>query len=340
MARATLSLRACDKRDPFIAVLDVFPENRERVMELVELCKEYERSGDCVKLGPVQAAENFQPWSYGEAVLAVARATDRKIDAVSQSMQRLYEGGRMSYPRSSASAVTGDGLASISKIADANGVRFDPSKLPMFSRTQRHAHESPRPISGQVDISSPLLVLSNDEATLSLLARHLLACGQPHAIHRPDPNALPQWARGIVFERKVCQWLRPWPRRPASPGVRELPIEEAAMELLITNGLGRPSTLVNHAIKFASRGLLDSTMSLTDKAREWISGTPQVLLDVTTSKRIEALIDQSAERDDPDSAPPRLVRSILDHFGLWQDVSPKLEHSGSGLVSAASLQDR
>lgn len=323
-SEAIIALRACDKRDPFVARIPMTWENEERLRELVERAQEFEASGRCVDVGSVHAAPDFEPWAYGEAVLNISRATERSLDSVSHSMQRLYENGRMSYPRSSARAITGDGLAFVAKIADAHSVKFDAGRLPAFARRGRHAHESPRPLSGRVDISSALLLLSPDEAVLSLLARHLLACGQPHHLHKPDPARIPEWARGLKLERRVCQWLTPWPRRPATSTVRERPMDELALELLIANKLGRPSTLIAHAQKFASRGLLDDKAQLSPRGRAWLEQTPDVLLDPATSARIEQTIDASAETNDPGSAPEMLARRILSELGLWERVQPLL----------------
>ena len=323
-AQAVISIPCCDKRDPFVARIPMTAENEAPLRELVERAQEFERTGKCLAVGQVLPAPDYVPWNFGEAVLNVSRATDKSLDSVSNSMQRLYESGRMSYPRSSARAVTGDGLAFVSKIADSHGVRFDGTRLPSYARRGRHAHESPRPLSGKVDISSALLLLSPDEAVLSLLARHLLACGQPHFLHRPDPSKLPDWARGLKLERKVSQWLTPWPRRPATCGVRDKPLEETALEILLQHGLGRASTVVQHAQKFASRGLLDERAQLSARGRVWMELTPAVLLDPGTSARIEQAIDAAAESLDADAAPERLARTLLSDLGLWDQVQPVL----------------
>jgi DNA topoisomerase I len=322
---ATIALPCCDNKEPFVATIPVFEHNFKAVKELIEHAQEFAKAGRCIPFGKAVPAENFKPWGFGEAVLAVSQATDRPIDSVSRSLQRLYEAGRMSYPRSDASAVTAQGLAAAQKMAEQHGVRFDASKVPMFSRHGRHAHESPRPLQSDVNITAPLLVLSDDEAALSLISRHLVACGQPHAVHSPDPSALPGWAQGLQFERKVCQWLRPWPRRPAETGLRIFPKEEIALSLLLKHKLGRPSTMVFHALKFASRDLLGESAQLDPKGADWIKRTPELLRNPKTSQQIERIL--SACVDDPkyNEAPPQLVKSLLESMNLWGDVQAMLQ---------------
>lgn len=342
-AEAIIALPCCDGKDPFVAVIDVFEDNEDEVRVLIEHGRRFARENRCVKYGSLVPAEDFSPWNYGEAVLAIAEATDRNITDVSGSMQRLYENGSMSYPRSSSPAITGDGLSCIAQIADNSGVRFDESRVPKFSRNGRHAHEAPRPLKSDVDITKPLLVMSPDQAALSLIARHLLACGQPHALHRPDPAGLPEWAKGLQFERKVCQWLRPWPRRAAVTGLRMRSKEEAMLKILLKHNLGRASTQVMHAVKFAGRDLIDDKFLLTDKAQQWMERTPAVLLDPKTSASIESLINGSADRHEYSEPPQQAVRNIIDFLGLWDPISRVLEapsnYAQSGLTPTSLRSD-
>jgi DNA topoisomerase-1 len=325
VGEATLVLPACDDKDHFIATFQVFHDTREEAKKLVDRSREFIEQKRCVKLGKIAPTDDFVPWNYGEAVLNIATATGRSLDEASESMQRLYEHGRMSYPRSSAHSLTGEALSRLQRVAQDHGVRFDAGKLPVFSRRGRHTHESPRPLSSQVDVCAPLLLLSGDEATLALITRHLLACGQPHLIHRPDPSTLPDWAQTLDFSRRISQWLRPWPRRPAAPQIKDYSVGEVAMRILLEQGLGRPSTLVGHAQRFASRGLcLSDTMRPTDKAQDWLAQTPMNLLDPSTSRAIEAMIDESADLGDQATPPAQLVSGILERLGLWERVEALL----------------
>lgn len=335
LGEAQIVLPSCDGREPFVATVSIRHDNVNEVRELVELSKEFIAQGKCVRFGSSEPIDPPAPWSYGEAVAAVARATDRSLEACAQSLQRLYEAGRLSYPRSSAAAVTAQGLATLQRIAVDYGIRFDADKVPMFSRQGRHAHESPRPMSEKVDMASPLLVLTKDEATLSLITRQLITCGQPHAVHHPDPSQMPSWAAGLNFERKVCQWLRPWPRKPAEPGIRMHSKEEMALQMMLANQLGRPSTLVFHAMKFATRSLLDEQGMLSAKGKDWLSQTPALLRDPRTSAQIEKLIDACVE-DGPGSVPPsRLVREILEGLKVWDRVQERLDAQATGLVASS-----
>lgn len=347
LGEATLVLPACDGKDPFVATVPVYPETRDRLAELVERSAAFVRAEGCVKLGKVEPAEDYVPWNYGEAVLSIAQATDRSLPEVADTLQRLYEGGRMSYPRSTAHALTGEGIARLQDIAHGHGVKIDADRLPAFSRRGRHTHESLRPLAGKVDVCAPLLLLSADDAALALITRHLIACAQPHATHRPDPATLPEWARDpkLDFSRRVCQWLRPWPRRPAAANLRVYPTSEVAMRTLLEHDLGRPSTQVRHATKFESRSLLTSAMEPSAKARLWLEQTPQTLLDPRTSAAIEAMIDDAADLGGDALAPAQLARGILERLGLWSQIEAILEAPAqpnvrSGLVERTESHTR
>lgn len=332
---AQIVLKACDGREPFVATVAVHAGNVDDVKTWMEEAREFAESGKCVPFGQSRAAAQSKPWGFGEAVLAVAQATGRPIDGVTQSFQRLYESGRMSYPRSDAAAITAQGIATIQSMAQVHGVRFDADKMPAFSRQGRHAHESPRPLQSALNIASPLMVLSDDDAALSLISRHLVTCGQPHAVHTPNPEALPEWARGLKFERKVCQWLTPWAKRTVETGMRMFPKEEIALALLLRNRLGRPSTLVFHALKFASRELLNSKGLLESKGADWLAQTPEMLRDPRTSQRIEQILSASVDETQFSDPPQEMARSILESVGIWVDVQAMLERS----ETAASLKN-
>lgn len=336
MGEAQIVLPSRDGRDPFVATIAIRPDNINEVRELVELSKEFMARGDTVAIGHGEPIDPPAPWTYGDAVAGVAKATDCSLEAASQSLQRLYEAGRLSYPRSAASAVTAQGLATLQRIATDHGVRFDAERVAVFSRQGRHAHESPRPMTEKVDMSSPLLVLTKDEAALALLTRQLMSCGQPHAMYYPEPSQLPKWAAGLNFERKVCQWLRPWPKKAMEPGIRLFSKEEMALQMMLANQLGRPSTLVFHAMKFATRALLDEQGQLSAKGKDWLRQTPALLRDPRTSAQIERVIDSCVE-DGPGAVPPsRLVREILESLKVWDRVQERLDAQGSGLVASGS----
>ena len=322
---ATIALASSDGKEPFVATIQVTAENFVEVQELIKHAAQFAREGRCIEFGRSAPAEDFKPWNYGQCIDAISRATARPIDDVSRSLQRLYEAGRMSYPRSDASAVTTQALATIQDMADQHGVRFDASRVPTFSRQGRHAHESPRILKSNVNITAPLMILSDDEAALSLIARHLLACGQPHAVHLANPANLPAWAAGLKLERKVCQWLRPWPRKATETGLRIYPNEEIALALLLRHKLGRPSTMVFHAMKFASRDLVDAKGRVSAKGADWIKRTPALLQDPKTSQMIEKILSSSIEQGLHNESPKKLVRTILESMNLWEEVNSMLK---------------
>lgn len=324
-AEATIALKACDGRGPFVAVMPVFEDNEDEVRRLVSLAEEFEQSGRCLKVGASIAAPNPKPWSYGEAILSIAQTTDRTVEEAAQALQRLYEAGLLSYPRSTSNAVSGDALACVAEIADVAGAKFDASRVDSFVRASRHATESARPLTAKVDITKPLLMMPTDQAVLSMITRHLLACGQPHAVHRPDPSAVPEWARGVGLERKASQWLCPWPKRSLETGIRHIPVEEAVLRMLMKYQLGRPTSQVRHALLFAQQGFLDQRLRLTSKAREWVAGAPEVLLDPRTSSALEELVNSAADQGEFAEPPPQAVRRIIDFLGVWDAVAGLLE---------------
>lgn len=108
-AMATAVLPAADHFGHFSAQIPVFPGNEKEVRDLVDASIRH--AGRGAVAGQPEPAQAFLPWNYGQAVLAISDVTGRQIEDVAYSMQRLYESGRMSYPRATTEAVTGDALA-------------------------------------------------------------------------------------------------------------------------------------------------------------------------------------------------------------------------------------
>lgn len=335
-ATLTLTLPACDRHGPYIAEIPVHEENLAEAQDLLKRCLALAEEG-CIPVGKTTPDEDYVPWNFAQSVIEISSATQTSVSEAASSLQRLYESGRMSYPRSTASAITGDALACLQNIAGDHGVKFDSRRVSQFARQSRHAHESPRPLVRDIDICAPIMTLTPDDQALSLITRHLIACGQPHVKDAPEVDKLPEWARKIPWSRKRSTCLRPWPRRQAESRIAVNDPEALLIRLMMENRLGRPSTLVNHAVKFASRGLVDDRLQLTEKGRRWLTVTPQILMDPSTSSLIERYIDESVDLKDDAEPPAQLVRGILDRLGLWSDVQPKL--NGGAYVAPARNDD-
>jgi DNA topoisomerase I len=333
-AMAHLALPAIDRHGPFTATFPVFADGLDQAHELVERC----RTLPPICAGTSVSAPGYVPWNYGETLLAICEASDRAItiDEAALSLERLYEAGRLSFPRSDANAVTAEAISRLGAIAEAHGVRFEGSRLPQFSRQKRHAHESPRPTASLVDIGAPLGILPPDDAALSLITRHLIACGQPHVLQAPDGAQLPTWAQGIPWSRRLSRWLRPWPRRAPRCELRPTDMVAAVLKILLERALSDPRGCVREAASFGNGQYLDLTMRLTAHAKRLAALTPPALLDPLVCRELERFICEAAEQGRYGEPPARLARTLLEQLGLWGDVSRVIDHDSGALPTSRS----
>lgn len=317
---ATLVLPCATSREPYSARVLVCKGGEARIQDLMGRCREFASQGGVVQTGESQACASPKPWCYGEGVLAMAKATGRSIEEVALSMQRLYETGRLSYPRSSSNSMTPFAIDEVDQVAQRHGARFDGSRIARFTPETVHAHEAAHPLGLNMDLTTPAMLLGKDDAILALLAKHLISCGQPHAMHRPDQKTLPAWADGLEFAKCNSAWITPWPKRTTEIKLDLFSAEMNALALMLEHQLGRPSTQVGHAVKFAARGLVDSQMALTQRAHQWRQGTPVALLDARVSKGIERILEQRVGPHADAGTPSIAVQEILKGLNLWGDV--------------------
>lgn len=301
--RLWLKLPAADGGLPFVANV---PVTRESARWCEEMARRIDTLAACTVAGmePVRGGE---PWNMGECVVNIHERVGVTVETAADIMQRLYEKGRMSYPRASAKAVTEDALACLEAISDECNVRpyFEGRRMIAGMAGKKHAHESPRPMVADVDIASPLQLLQPEDAALSLITRNLILSGVVCQRQFPDTSNLPEWARSLDWSRLKKPPV-PWREPETASGIQNFTQEAALLRVLANNNLGRPGTQVGHARKFVERGLADDTLTLTPKGEEWVGRTPPALLDEHFSTDAERLIEEAG------MAPAEAVLTVLD----------------------------
>lgn len=235
-----------------------------------------------------------------------------------RSLQRVYEGGLMSYPRAGSRGVSRTVARKLAKLFKEAGHRFDDAVVP--EKAENEVHDAPYPI-GRVNVSHDPQRLGSDEGVRTMVARDLVRCGQKHAVETALTKPLDAFLAKHGFSREVreavcaMEWRREiGPRYPGQVAWPESEVVErrpdtVLLEAVVSAGLGRPSTWANHVESFLSRGLVDEEMRLTDKGRTWLEGSPAELLDPRISAAIEQACEKVPERflNDPSREPWELL---------------------------------
>lgn len=237
-----------------------------------------------------------KPAHTGRIMVRAADVLDMSPKETSEALQRVYESGKMSYPRAGSDALGDAAVMKMRDILKKSGLKFEPEVVARKSETD--VHDAPHPL-GNVDVSQDPRKLGHDEAIRTLVARDLVKAGQRHTVEKPVLSGMDVFLIRAGFEPKVARFIAglDWrrergPQHPGQQGWLEQGIVErrqdaVVLEAILEAGLGRPSTWANHVEGFLSRGLVDDQLKLTQKGQEWIDRSPPDMLDPRLSVAIE-----------------------------------------------------
>lgn len=325
VAEVTLALPAADGRDPFVHRFEVSNETRSLAEDLLGRSEEFVKQGKTLAVGSSRPAPKNSPWGFGLALLNISKLTGRSIFEVARSLSNLYERGLASYPISEESLISAEGVAILIEISNSNGLRFDPSRLGVFMRTGRHAHEAVRPLISDINISKPMGLSEPDIYVLSLITRNLLSCGLPFSLSSPDAAELPDWAKGLKFSRTICQRSRNWAAKPTVSNLRVMPVEEVLLKEMMRSGVVNPIKWIHTLITIIENGLIDSRGQLTQRGEEWLNAAPEQMLNADLAKKIDNFINESADKNQQSESPNASIRRIVERLGLSDGVLSILE---------------
>ncbi len=230
------------------------------------------------------------------------------------SLQKMYESGQMSYPRSNARGVSKGAQRRLERMIRKSGFRGKSDRL--AEKEADEVHDAPYPI-GDVDVSKDPRKLGDDHGVRTVVAREFIkssisrekqsahtAAIKAHLLKEGFTDAEAGYIASLSWTREIG------PRFPGEKSYPESAIdirmpETVLLEKAVKMGLGRPSTWSNHIDNFMSRGLCDDNLELTDKGKEWVKQSPAQLLDPRVSKAIEAACERvlPGMMDSPDQEP-------------------------------------
>lgn len=268
-----------------------------------------------------------QPWGYEEIVVEASRRLSLGVSDAAKGLQLAYEKGKVSYPRARKDGFTHEAGLACADLAKRNRASFDPTKLPKRRDDgESGAHECPRPLDASIVLGRSLAIMDTADAVATLVARNTLECGQVESVKR-----LKVAACGLELE--FCTPLTA-PRRSWKPAEEPdgFSVYTPAQSLLIYmagQGLGRPSTIVDHVDKFLKRGLVDPDrgFAFTAKGERWLAHVSGHGFTSETSRLIEKTLGG------PIDDPALTARYLLGQHGLLEQV---LKHVRKDLNNQAS----
>jgi len=241
------------------------------------------------------------PGHMGDIMVRAGDRLDMSPKEAERSLQRLYEAGRMSYPRSGSRGISKGVLNKVAKALKQAGYKFDETIVQ--GKNDDDVHDAPYPI-GRIEVQRDPLKQGHEEGLRTMIGRDLIKSGQKHFTQAAATNTIGPHLIAKGFPAAVAEYVANlhWRREegPRYPGQETWPDSEVItrrsdtvlLEAAVKAGLGRPSTWASHIESFMKRGLVDDELRLTAKGKEWIAGSPPALLD----PRVSAAIENACER--------------------------------------------
>lgn len=282
-----------------------------------------------------------KPLTGPEALSLCCRSLKAPLKEVIESVQRNYEKGKLSYPRTDSRHLGEISLKWAERMSIAYSRPFDREVacLRANEKLERsfEAHEALIPLVDDVpDSSIPTASLSLDEAVLRVIAMHSMSLGEAAEIYTQDIgepvlnddgrrwiNVLKSWGKDLTFVRDTGsqgEFLDPLRHeliRPSDTQQRDVrlwrhEIAHVVMERLIEDRLGRPSTIALHAAKVAHH-YLDQYGATNGRAK--------VMLDLVAERSPELLKPNVAVE----------IEDVLTKPGIGESIGSRLQSAWSVL---------
>ncbi|WP_410951229.1 DNA topoisomerase [Pseudomonas sp. S1(2024)] len=221
-----------------------------------------------------------KPLTGPEALSLCCRSLKEPLNSVLESLQRNYEKGKLSYPRSDSRKLGEVSMRWAERMAQVYSRPFD-REVAAFRQGEKlarsyEAHEAVMPMVEDVpDSSIPTSSLSTDEAVLRVIAMHSMRLGEPGEVFTRETGKLQLNDDGRRWEHVLRSWkgslefvrdtdplgdlkhplrnelARPADTHQAGVSLWRHEVGHVVMERLVREELGRPSTIKIHAQKTA-----------------------------------------------------------------------------------------
>jgi hypothetical protein len=265
----------------------------------------------------------IKPLNYGEMLRSVSLALGESVDSIGQSTQKLYESGRISYPRSSSRYISDADAERLRRCAsDLNISGFCESTLKnrsgSLSRSSvaRGAHGAIIPMQSFKGTFSDMSDLALDDRVMALLTRHLMQCGQGGRQIltdtynlTPEQSAWDDFLSGCRFKPifqnvslSLSHKRTPLPinnfSRPMGvplagnvglrTSINPVPLDVQVLDCLLANNLGCPSTYSGHASR-VSKTLLSKDGDLSASAKRSLAKARELVPSLLSLEKVVSM---------------------------------------------------
>lgn len=233
------------------------------------------------------------PWNCADALLKGSLVTGESVVTVSERMQRLYERGHISYPRSDSRVLDIEDCRVANRIGHSNGLTgFSMERLLAkkeknldSERRTQDAHSAVVPLSSYADLSVPLADKQGDDLLYGMITKNLINVGlsakesrfslsldenqewfdylvknnlEITIVEARQPNS--DFDHSLTLSSKESEVLREVSlrRSPNKTSLYMYPKDYLVLECMVDIGAGRPSTYPIHASNVSGRFMEES----------------------------------------------------------------------------------
>lgn len=289
-----------------------------------------------------KAVREFSPLTGAEALSMCMRSLSHSPSEIHSAIQRNYERGRLSYPRTDSRRLEQVGLKWIERAAQRHGIEFSSDvavqKQGEADERSYDAHEALLPSIDDIpDVNIGINRMSTDEAVLSVIASHSMRIGEKAQEYRKEIGSLSGDSASQSWRKSLSGWMDEMEivritdsegrvidpmifileRDPdlvqADIQVWKHSVELIVVERLMEIGLGRPSTLMQIAQK-AKAQYLDEHGAVNGRAHIMIEKMMQRLPSLLKEEVARPLEVAITSIDEKQTIAQRLSRAwdILD----------------------------
>lgn len=255
--------------------------------------------------------------NFSDLLLKCSIETGKSASDIAKAMQKLYERGELTYPRSSSRLATPDAVERLGAISRLHNLGFNENSVNAIRDETSKGHEAPVPLKLDFSLNKELSLQDIENAVLSVITRQQLETGLQYRVETPSLaslSRLPPELQAFTWSR--CKTLKPlvWDKG-SQPGVKLWTREQSLIHFMNDHNLGRPSTIVSHLAKFNERDLVDPDFSFTEKGKAWAFNVGLKF----NGQNISELVEKYLQANDDD--PREMVKKLIELCQLDSHIS-------------------
>lgn len=262
------------------------PLNRDNLQD-VDLMVEEVASIGALDVDRKEVETASRPYDHVDMVLALSKKTGESIKVIEERLQRFYEGQHISYPRTDCHSFNRHTVKMAEELAHHNHIKIRSDFYPI--NDDEHAHESIHILDTRYNVNEEIAE-GTDKEILQFIGREFLRAAQASIAVYPDLRGAPQWVKEQIWKRQFAM-QNGWHDKADPPAGQPVMLtkEQAALQFLHEQGLGRPGTMVSHAVRLTSKPLLTDEFELTQLGREYLSIAPTPLFNGDVHQLLERI---------------------------------------------------